>query len=194
MDTWEVVPGLWHWAAPHPEWEPDAEPDSVGDWPELVGCALAEIGDDVVMVDPLIVDDDGWAWLDARVGGRPVHVLLANPAHERSRAEVLARYGGDEDPPPGARVVAAGAETFVYLEPYRTLVAGDRIIGGREEGTLRRCPPSWTGLPDAELRELLQPLLELDVERVLVSHGESLFAGAGPALAAAIRAPAEHAG
>jgi hypothetical protein len=151
-----------------------------------VGSAIAEIGGEVVIVDPL-VPGDGWAWLDERVGGRPVHVLTTNPAHGRSRAEVLARYGGDEAVPAGARTIAVGEETLVWLEPYRALVTGDRVIGdGR--GGLRRCPPSWSELPDAELREALRPLLGLPVERVLVSHGESLFSGAGPALAAAIEA------
>src|SRR4051812_22496203 len=120
MDTWEVAPGLWHWAAPHPEWEPGAEPESVGDWPELVGCALAEVGDEVVVIDPLITGDDGWEWLDERVAARAVHVLLTNPAHERSRAEVLARYGGDENAPPGVRQIPVGVETMIWLEPYRT--------------------------------------------------------------------------
>jgi hypothetical protein len=188
MDSWEVTPGLWHWAAPHPDWEPGAEPESVGDWPELVGSALAELGEDLVIVDPLVTDD-GWDWLDERVGGRSVHVITTNPAHSRSRAEVLLRYGGDEAVPSGVHLLRAGVETIVYLEPYRTLIAGDRIIGdGR--GGLRRCPQSWSEVPDAELREAMQPLLGLGVERVLVSHGESLFDGAGPALAAAIEAPA----
>jgi hypothetical protein len=188
MQTWEVAPGLWHWAAPHPAWEPGAEPESVGDWPELVGSALAELGEGVVMVDPLVTDD-GWDWLDERVAGRPVHVLTTNPAHGRSRDAVLARYGGDEVTPPGVRLLPVGVETLVYLEPYRALVTGDRIIGdGR--GGVRRCPQSWSELPDVELRDALAPLLGWDVERVLVSHGESLFGGAGPALAAAVDAPA----
>src|SRR2546421_46812 len=172
MDHWEVAPGLWHWAAPHPDWEPGAEPDSVGDWPQDVGSAIAEIGDGVVIVDPLVTPD-GWAWLDDRVAGRPVHVLTTNPAHSRSRAEVLARYDGDEDAPPGVRLIPVGIETLVWLEPHRTLVTGDRIIGDGHDG-LRRCPQSWSELPDAELRAALLPLLELPVERVLVSHGESL--------------------
>src|SRR4051794_245012 len=192
MESWEVVPGLWHWAAPHPEWEPGAEPESVGDWPQDVGCVIAEVGGEPVVVDPLVTDEQGWAWLDERVSGRPVHLLTTNPAHERSRAEVLARYGGDEDAPAGVRLFRAGVETLVYLEPYRALVTGDRIIGDGRDG-LRRCPQSWSETPDAELRQALLPLLDLDIERVLVSHGESLFEGAGPALAAAIHAPAGNA-
>lgn len=189
MEHWEVVPGLWHWAAPHPAWEPGAEPESVGDWPELVGSHLAEVGGELVIVDPLVTDEAGWAWLDERVAGRPVHVLTTNPAHGRSRAEVLARYGGDEVAPAGVRLIGVGEETLVHLEPYATLITGDRIIGDARGG-LRRCPPSWSELPDAELRERLLGVLELPVERVLVSHGESLFSEAGPALRAAIEAPA----
>ena len=190
MERWEVAPGLWHWAERHPDWEPGAEPESVGDWPEEVGSVVAEIGGEPVIVDPLVRDDEGWAWLDERVAGRPVHVLTTNPAHERSRPDVLARYGGDEQAPPGVRLIPVGEETLVWLEPYRALVTGDRIIGDGRDG-LRRCPQSWSELPDAELRARLLPLLELPVQRVLVSHGESLFSEAGPALRAAIEAPAE---
>jgi hypothetical protein len=191
MEVWEVAHGLWHWAAPHPEWQPGGEPDSPLDWPEEVGSALAEIGETPVIIDPM-VDDDGWEWLDARVAGRSVHVLTTIGFHGRSRGEVLGRYGGDEVAPPGVVGLALpDTETVFWLEPHATLVVGDSIIGA-PDGGLRRCPPSWldTRASDAEQRAALQPLLELPVERVLVSHGESLFSGAGPALRAAIEAPA----
>jgi hypothetical protein len=190
LQAWNVVHGLWHWAAPHPAWQPGGEPDSPLDWPEEVGSALAEIGETPVIVDPL-VDADGWDWLDARVGGRSVHVLTTIGFHGRSRSEVLARYGGDEVAPPGVVGFALpDTETVFWLEPYAALVVGDSIIG-TTDGGLRRCPPSWLGerASDADQRTALQPLLELPVERVLVSHGESLFSGAGPALRAAIAAP-----
>jgi hypothetical protein len=191
VDTWEVAPGLWHWAARHPAWQPDQPKDSAGDWPELVGSMIAEVGGEPVIVDPLLTED-GWAWLDERVGGRFVHVLTTIRRHARSAEAVLARYGGDEVPPPGVRPFALPDEETVYFfDEHATLVVGDSIIGDGVDG-LRRCPVSWLGVraTDAEQRAALQPLLELPVERVLVSHGESLFSGAGPALAAAIRAPA----
>jgi glyoxylase-like metal-dependent hydrolase (beta-lactamase superfamily II) len=62
-------------------------------------------------------------------------------------------------------------------------VPGDVILGA-EGGGLRLCPDSW--LPEstsqAQLRASLQPLLELPVKRVLVSHGEPVLKGARRAL------------
>ena len=53
------------------------------------------------------------------------------------------------------------------------------------------CPDSWMGyIPGKpgqdDLRAALLPLLELPVERVLVSHGEPVFAGGHAALARAL--------
>ena len=67
---------------------------------------------------------------------------------------------------------------------------GDRVLGGREGG-LRLCPQSWLGylsspVNRAELAELLRPLLDLPIERVLVSHGQPVLAGGRAALAEAI--------
>ena len=36
----EIAPGLFHWTAPHPGWDPEGEPGSPADWPEQVGCTL----------------------------------------------------------------------------------------------------------------------------------------------------------
>jgi hypothetical protein len=195
VDRWEVAPGLWHWAAPHPAWRPGGAPGSPLDWPELVGSALADVGGELVMVDPM-VSGDGWDWLDERVAGRPVHVLTTIRFHGRSRAQVLARYGGDEMTPAGVQAfLLPDEETVFFLPAHRALVVGDSIVGEGAGGAdrLRRCPASWVQgrATDAAQREAMRPLLELDVDRVLVSHGESVFSGAGPALAAAIQAPPE---
>jgi hypothetical protein len=53
------------------------------------------------------------------------------------------------------------------------------------------CPDSWlsylqSSLDGAQLRVLLRPLLDLPVERVLVSHGEPVLADGRAALAAAL--------
>jgi len=38
MEVRELARGLWRWEAPHPGWEPNPEPDSPADRPQLVGC------------------------------------------------------------------------------------------------------------------------------------------------------------
>jgi hypothetical protein len=196
----EIAPGLHRWSAPHPAWEPDAEPESPGDWPKAVGCVAFEGLDALVLVDPLVAD---WAPLDALVErhGRPVVVLTTMRFHHRSRAEVAERYGAallshDRPPPAGTRriPIAGGDESMVWLEAPRALVPGDRLIGagaGASPPALRMCPASWLryvpGPPGLdELREGLRPLLELPVERVLVSHGEPVLSDGRAALAEAI--------
>lgn len=187
----EIVPGLWRWTVPHPAWEPGAEPDSPDDWEQLVGCVLYEHGDAVVFIDPLVPLDEEpfWAWADRQVAGRRVFVLTTLAPHRRSREEVSRRYGAStsrakRDLPPGVEsiVLRGAAETMFWLPEVQTLVPGDRILGA-EGGGLRMCPESWLYWVKVDregLRSLLEPLLELPIERVLVSHGEPVLEdGAG---------------
>jgi hypothetical protein len=194
MDVVAVAQGLWRWTAPHPEWPPDAEPESPGDWPQHVGCVLAHAGDAAVFVDPLLPPDGEafWSWADERVQGRRVHVLLTIVWHERSREAFTRRYAAADAPPAGVepRQLERADETIYWLPEHRALVPGDRIIGSADGG-LRLCPESWlrylhNGLTLAELRESLRPLLELPVERVLLSHGTPVLADAWRALARAL--------
>jgi glyoxylase-like metal-dependent hydrolase (beta-lactamase superfamily II) len=69
---------------------------------------------------------------------------------------------------------ARSNEVVFYLREFRTVVAGDVILGAAD-GALRFCPESWLprGVGHEQLRASLQPLLELHVDRVLVAHGES---------------------
>jgi hypothetical protein len=73
------------------------------------------------------------------------------------------------------------------LTAPRTLVVGDRILGGRAGG-LRLCPDSWMASPpnpmtQEQLGVLLAPVLELPVEHVLTSHGEPVLSDGARALA-----------
>ena len=197
MDATEIVRGLWRWTAPHPAWEPGAEPESVGDWPEDVGSVLFESRDDVVVfVDPQLPRDPGpfWAWADARVADRPVHVVTTVEWHGRSREAFVARYAAAPRPPSDVELIAFPrlAETIVWLPELQALVSGDRIIA-EPGGALRLCPQSWLGFRAGrptvdEMRELLLPLLDLPVERVLVSHGEPVLADGREALRRALSA------
>lgn len=192
----EIAIGLWHWTAPHPNWTPDAEPDSPADWPEEVGSVLFEAPGAVVLIDPQ-VPDELWPELDECVAGRPVVVLTTLRFHGRSRDAVVERYGGSavaHDAPMPEGVEAVGFprfdETMFWLPGPRALVPGDRLVGDGSGGA-RMCPESWLGyikpvVTIDELRAALGPLLELPVEHVLLSHGEPVVGGGAEALRRAL--------
>jgi hypothetical protein len=182
----EIVPGLWRWLAPHPQWRPGAEPDSPDDWDRLVGSLLYETSDASVFIDPLLPEDSDafWAWSDQRTAGRRVAVLTTVVPHKRDREQVIRRYGASTSrasrnlPAEVVPIVLKGArETIFWLPELHALVPGDRILG-TPDGRLRLCPESWLRWVRVDregLRTLLLPLLELEIERVIVSHGEPVL-------------------
>jgi hypothetical protein len=189
----EIAPGLWRWMAPHPKWVPGAEPESPDDWGQWVGSVLCVDRDVAAFIDPLVPADADWfwSWADERVAGRRVVVLTTLGPHRRSREQVAKRYGAStsrakRNLPPGVEsfVLRGAAETMFWLPEHRTLIPGDRILGA-PNGGLRLCPESWlywVKLNRDELRALLQPLLELPIERVLVSHGKPVLSGGAEVL------------
>jgi glyoxylase-like metal-dependent hydrolase (beta-lactamase superfamily II) len=194
----QLRPGLVRWTARHPGWEPDAEPESPADWPEEVGCVAYEAHDAFVLVDPL-VPDELWEPLEARVRrhGRRVVVLTTIPWHRRSRDAVVARLGAStsrarRNLPEGVETIPIprGGETMVWLPEHGALVPGDRLLGDGSGG-LRLCPESWLryldgGMTLDGLRAALEPLLDLPIELVLVSHGEPVLEHGREALARAL--------
>ena len=198
MEAERLEDGLWRWTGWHEEWR------------EEVGCVYAETGDGACLIDPIVPPEDRDRFLAAldrdaeRLGGR-VHVLLTVHYHARGAKELAARYGariwapsraraaaerrvGPIEPfrpgdalPGGTRALptARTTEVVFHLPAYRTLVPGDVLLGG-----LRLCPDSWlpSGTTQDDLRASLGPLLDLDVERVLVSHGEPVRSGGAAAL------------
>jgi hypothetical protein len=207
MELRPIADGLWRWTAQHPEW--DREQD--GDWDREVGCVLYAAADATVLIDPLVVpedDDAAWAPLDRVVAerGRPVVVLTTIEFHARSRDAARRRYdaadlrGGGDDVrgadglPAGveARPLPEAGETMYWLPAVATLVPGDRLLNPGGAG-LRPSPPSWAGhmprpLEAHELAAVLRPLLQLPVERVLVSHGDPVLEDGHAALARALQA------
>jgi hypothetical protein len=156
-----------------------------------------ELGEALVFIDALVPEaaDDFWRWADARATERAVFVVTTLSFHRRSRELIADRYEGSTSRaasslPAGieAKPLRGAREVAFWLEPYRALVFGDRILGDGAGG-LRLCPKSWLGylgigLP--QLRELVRPLLELPVERVIVSHGEPVVDDARAALERAL--------
>ena len=200
MDVRELRPGLWRWTAAHPEWE-HAE-----HWGPEVGSVYAELPDALVMVDPLVPQDEEdrfWEALDRDVKrvGKPVHVLLTVHWHERSVAAVLDRYKATLWRPEEKGELPAGVhaevvkgsdwvEALFFLEPHRALIAGDLLIGKAGGGI--ELPVGWfpKGEQDWAQRELKpelrKRLAELPVELVVVSHGEPVLEDGAAALERAL--------
>ncbi len=198
MPPVEIVPGLLRWSAPHPDWNPQAEPGSAEDWDQNVGSVLYEMPDVVALIDPLLPSRDRREfldWLDGRIAARPVTVLTTIRWHRRDRQELAERYKSATSRawnvvPPGIkpRPLRGAGETTFWLPGVAALVAGDRLIGSHR-GRLQLCPESWLddGRVDRPgLAELLRPLVELPIERVLVSHGEPVLHDGRAALVRAI--------
>jgi hypothetical protein len=190
MEIQELRPRLWRWTARHPGWEADAEPGSPADWPPEVGCIAYLARETLVLVDPLVPDGE-WERIDELVGGRRAAVLTTVRWHERSAADAVVRYEAGLVPPAGVDAIALPSrdETIFWIPEHGALVPGDRLIGA--PGGVRMCPESWLRYIDgqvtlADLRRELEPLLELPIEVVLVSHGEPVLTGGRDALARAL--------
>ena len=191
MQVREIGTGLWYWTGRHPEWTPaDGGPDG---WEQEVGCVYYEAPGAVVLFDPLVPPEDPARFheaLDRDVAraGRPVRVLLTVESHRRSSQELAERYGGTVGGRPEGVEVGAEAlgEVVYWLPEHAALVTGDVIIS-RDGGLC--LPRTWMGDRYEEAVEALLPLLELPVERVLVTHGEPVLAGARKALEQALAAP-----
>jgi hypothetical protein len=199
MDVQELRSGLWRWTASHPEW------DHAEHWGPDVGSVYAEVSDAVVLIDPLVPDDEEetfWSALDRDVerAARPVHVLLTVHWHERSVAAVLERYHATlwrpeekGDLPAGvhAEVIKGSdwVEAMFFLEPHRALVVGDLLVGASGGIEL---PVAWfpKGEQDWARDELKPMLLErlgaLPIDLVLVSHGEPVLSDGSTALERAL--------
>jgi glyoxylase-like metal-dependent hydrolase (beta-lactamase superfamily II) len=207
MDVLPIAPGLWRWTAYHEEWREDVgstyceTQDGVVLVDPLVPSADAE---------------RFWDALDRDVerANGVVHVLVTVFWHTRSAAEMVSRYDarvwastsgraaierragvvtdvfrpGDELPGGIEAFGTARRNEVVYWHPgQQALIPGDVLLGDKTGG-IRMCPESW--LPKstghAELAKSLAPLLDLPVERVLLSHGEPVLENGRHALAAAL--------
>jgi hypothetical protein len=163
MEVHELKPGLWRWAARHPEWDG-----------RIVSSAYLETPDAACLIDPLVPRDEEerfFAALDRDVErrGLPVAIVLTNPWHRRSSDELAARYGaeihvgGFLDSFPGGM---QPEDVVLYAPSHRVLFTGDTLLGAD------LCPEDWL----AEGREhhiaCLRLLLELAADLVVPAHGE----------------------
>jgi hypothetical protein len=185
-----IARGLRRWMVRHEEWG------------EEVGCLAVETDDGLVLIDPLEPPDEA---------SSPQHVLLTVFFHLRSTKDVSAprvwapKYSARSAANRGVTVtddVADGglpggivalqtarrAEVVYWLPEQRSVVVGDVLLGAgakpkATDEPLRLCPERWlSGSSHADLRDSLEPLLDLPVERVLVSHGAPVLAEGRAAL------------
>ncbi len=183
----DVAPGLWLWRQPHPAWREGS------DWePEVTSFAVESRGASLLL-DPLAPPPgarDVWARIDAL---RPDTVVVLKPDHGRDPAQFVRWYGATAYGPPlywrddvprtalrplhpgdelpgGLRAHHDGRgmlETPLHLPEQRALVFADGLTA--PDGVLRVWATPWHA---ERTLPALRKLLELDVEHVLVSHGE----------------------
>ena len=189
----ELAPGLRGWTAWHEEWRQE------------VSSLAVETGDGLVLIDPLD---------PPREARKPDHVLLTVFWHGRNAGELGAKHLwatkrgvrrlhnrgvevtdaiDDADELPGgirALETARESEVVYWLPQQRAVAVGDVLLGAgaKPHATaepLRLCPERWLGKASHDdLRESLRPLLDLPVERILVSHGDPVLQEAKRVLAA----------
>lgn len=192
MEAVRVAEGLWRWTAEHPRWEhwPNHEREA-----REVGCVYYEAHDATVLVDPLVPageEDDFFRHLDADVERRrlPVVILLTADWHRRSADELAARYEariGGTLPAGVEEIPIEGADEWqvaYFIRPHAALVVAE-IFGVDIDGELYVGQSPTLVRPD-ELEASLDRIMELPIERLLVSHGEPVLDDAKTQMAEAL--------
>ena len=187
----QVAPGLRRWTAWHEEWRQE------------VGSLAVDTAAGLALIDPLHPPPEV---------RRPVHVLVTVPFHARTAGDLDAKqvwaparsvrrlhnrgvevtnaFEPGDELPGGIQAFQTARETEVvyWLPDQRALAVGDVLLGAGAKphpvpDPLRLCPESWLdGSTHKALRKSLQPLLDLRIERILVSHGDPVLSGAKDAL------------
>jgi hypothetical protein len=187
----EIVPGVWHWAARHPR----------------IGIQVHSyyLHEEQTLIDP-IAPTEGLDWFAKH--GPPSQILLTNRHHYRSSGDFVERFGtsvrcvrqgmheftpggpvepfdvGDELPG-GIVVHQVGAicpdETALHIPAHRALALADGAVRLEPGGPLAFVPDSLMDDPERTkqgLREAYGRLAALDVDHLLLAHGEP-FVGNG---------------
>jgi glyoxylase-like metal-dependent hydrolase (beta-lactamase superfamily II) len=194
-DFQEITPSLRRWTARHEEWN------------EQVGSLALDTDDGLVLIDPID---------PPRAVRNAAHVVLTVFWHGRSTGDLKAGHvwaparsvrrlrnrgvavtdpfeHGDELPG-GIRPfdTARDGEVVLWLPRAKAVAVGDVLLGAGAKpratsDPLRLCPQRWVEPASLEeLRDSLRPLLDLPVQRVLVSHGEPVLRAGKRALAAVL--------
>jgi glyoxylase-like metal-dependent hydrolase (beta-lactamase superfamily II) len=197
MDVEEIAPRLWHWTAPHPDWKPSNRGKDGQGWDQTVS-SYALLGDDTfVLIDPQIPEDESqaarlWDALDRDVEAHgPPAIVISVHWHMRSAEDIAGRYDGSstwapadapksnkrtrtyatgDELPAGIRVFGVGmpGERALYLPSHKAILFGDAVLDG-----VRLLPSSWLekGITRQDVADALRPLLDEEIELLLLTHG-----------------------
>jgi glyoxylase-like metal-dependent hydrolase (beta-lactamase superfamily II) len=186
-----VAPGLRRWTAWHEEWKDE------------VASLAVDTDEGLVLIDPIdpprgVANADHVLltvfWHGRNTGELPGAQVWASKRairRLRNRGVKVTETVDDGGLPGGIRALptARDSEVVYWLPQQKAVVVGDVLLGAGAkprptEDPLRLCPERWLGGPSHdELRASLRPLLELPVQRVLVSHGQPLLRAGKQALA-----------
>lgn len=159
-------------------------------WRDVVGCVAVDTDDGLLFFDPLDPPSEAdhtfiTTFFHARDARGRVWAPRALVRRLRNRGvEVTDPFEVGEELPGGVRCfeTARDGEVVYWLPSERALVVGDVLLGAgaRPRATddpLRLCPARWVAPATLDdLRASLRPLLDLPVERILVSHGSPVWA------------------
>jgi glyoxylase-like metal-dependent hydrolase (beta-lactamase superfamily II) len=212
----QLADGLWRWTARHPEWHPGEFGSEVVSFALRAGDDTVLI-DPLLPPEPDAVLDLIERELGKRLAmliSVPYHVRSSEEIRDRFRGEVETTIWGHpacrkrladgagfqtfepgDSLPGGASAYRIGKprrhEMPLLLPSHRALVFGDAVA--EVDGELRvwadkRVDANVSRFYHERFNPTLEPLLELDFESVLVTHGQPLLAGGREALRAALRA------
>jgi glyoxylase-like metal-dependent hydrolase (beta-lactamase superfamily II) len=215
VDVVEIAPRLWRWTGHHEEWEEEVGSvyHETADGVVLVDPIVPPEDEESFLehLDREVADRQVHVLVTVFWHTRSAAAMVGRYsarvwAPARGKQAIARRAGVVTDPfrsgdalPGGVQAFATAraAEVVYWIPGHGALVPGDVLLGEGAKGGgtrragpggLRLCPESWLpeGKGQAELAESLRPLLELPVERVLVSHGRPVLEGARDALASAL--------
>jgi glyoxylase-like metal-dependent hydrolase (beta-lactamase superfamily II) len=187
VEVEDLQPGLWIWRQPHPSW---SDGEGWDPWVTSVGVTSRGVS---LVLDPLAPSPAAREFWDRMEAHAPTVAVVLKPDHIRD-IDLFARWYGataygphlfwrHEVPQTRLEYLRAGdelpggllalddgrnaQETPLYLPEHRTLVFADALTA--PEGELR----VWSSsLYAKRTLPILRELLELDFERVIVSHGD----------------------
>lgn len=220
MSVERLAGGLWRWTARHPEWHPGEFGSEVASFAVQAGDDTLLI-DPLLPPDPEQVLELIERTLRERLTMLitiPYHVRSSEELWRRFRGQAettirghpacakrLARKSAFKALAPGDQLPAGVSaqrigrprrfETPLHIPSQRALVFGDAVVeldGGLRVWSDRRIDDGVERFYRERFNPTLEPLLELDFERVLLTHGKPVLKDGRKQLRAAMRARPWH--